>query len=422
MTVQMTTLPNGLRVLTDRMDTVESASIGVWVGVGARHETTAVNGVSHLLEHMAFKGTRRRSARAIAEEIENVGGHLNAWTSRENTAYFARVLAADVSLAVDILADILQHSAFDPEELERERTVIIQEIGQVDDTPDDLIFDRFQEIAFPGQPLGRPVLGSEERVRHMSRDAIAGYMSDNYTAPAMVLAAAGKVDHDQLVALAERQFGNLPKRNGPGYDPARYQGGEKLEARDLEQAHLVLGFEGVSYTDPDYYALMVATNILGGGMSSRLFQEIRERRGLVYSVYAYSGSYLDGGVFGVYAGTGADSLKELVPAVCEEIVKLGDGATDGEIARTRAQIKSGILMGLESTSARVERLGQHAMVYGAPLPIDQVVAKIEAVDSSAVARVIRRVIASAPTVSALGPVAELERMGGIAAKFREAMR
>jgi predicted Zn-dependent peptidase len=422
MTVQMTTLDNGLRVLTDHMDTVESASVGVWVGVGARHETVEVNGVSHLLEHMAFKGTRRRDARAIAEEIENVGGHLNAWTSRENTAYFARVLSADVPLAVDILADILQNSAFDGAELERERTVIVQEIGQVDDTPDDLIFDRFQEIAYPGQPLGRPVLGSEERVRKMSREAIAGYMRDNYTAPTMVLAAAGKVDHDRLVDEAQHLFGDLPKHKGPGFEPARYEGGEKLEKRDLEQAHLVLGLEGVAYTDPDYYALMVASNILGGGMSSRLFQEIRERRGLVYSIYAYSGSYLDGGIFGVYAGTGEDNLKELVPVVCEEIVKLGEGATDAEIARTRAQIKSGILMGLESTSARVERLGQHTLVYGEPLPIEDVVAKIEAVDSAAIGRVIRRVVASAPTVTAIGPVAELEKMGGIATHFRAAVR
>jgi predicted Zn-dependent peptidase len=422
MTVELTTLANGLRVVTDRMDTVETASVGVWVGVGARHEMVEVNGVSHLLEHMAFKGTRRRSARAIAEEIEGVGGHLNAYTSRENTAYYARVLADDVPLAVDILADILQNSAFDPEELERERTVIVQEIGQVEDTPDDLIFDRFQEVAYPSQPLGRPVLGSEDRVRNMSRDAIAGYMRDNYTAPTMVLAAAGKVDHGRLVEMGERLFGELPKRNGPGFDPARYQGGEQLEKRSLEQAHVVLGFDGVAYNDPDYYPLMVATNILGGGMSSRLFQEIRERRGLVYSIYAYSGSYLDGGLFGVYAGTGAENLKELVPAVCDEIVKLSEGATDTEIARTRAQIKSGILMGLESTSARVERLGGHTLIYGAPLPIDQVVAKIEAVDSAAIGRAIRRVIATAPTVSALGPVGELERMGGVAARLRQAVQ
>jgi predicted Zn-dependent peptidase len=418
MTVQLTTLPNGLRVVTDSMDTVESASIGVWVGVGARHETVMVNGVSHLLEHMAFKGTRRRSARAIAEEIENVGGHLNAWTSREGTAYYARVLAADVPLAVDILADILQHSTFEPDELERERAVIVQEIGQAEDTPDDIIFDRFQEAAYPGQPLGRPVLGSEERVRNMSRDAIAGYMSENYTAPVMVLAAAGKVEHERMVELGERLFGGLPKRNGPSFDPARYLGGERLENRNLEQVHLVLGFEGVSFSDPDYYALMVAANVLGGGMSSRLFQEIRERRGLVYSIYAYAGSYLDGGLLSIYAGTGQENLKELVPAVCDELLKLGEGATDAEIARTRAQIKSGILMGLESTSARVERLGQHTLTYGYPLPIDEVVARIEAVDSTAIGRVLRRVIATKPTVAAMGSIAELERMGDIAARFR----
>jgi predicted Zn-dependent peptidase len=418
MTVQLTTLPNGLRVVTDYMSTVESASIGVWVGVGARHETVAVNGVSHLLEHMAFKGTRRRSARAIAEEIENVGGHLNAWTSREGTAYYARVLAGDVPLAVDILADILQHSTFEPEELERERIVVVQEIGQAEDTPDDVIFDRFQETAYPGQPLGRPVLGSEDRVRNLSREAIAGYMRENYTAPVMVLAAAGKVDHDRMVELGQNLFGGLSRRNGPAFDPARYEGGERLENRSLEQVHLVLGFEGVSFSDPDYYALMVAANILGGGMSSRLFQEIRERRGLVYSIYAYAGSYLDGGLFSIYAGTGQENLKDLMPAVCDEVLKLGEGATEAEIARTRAQIKSGILMGLESTSARVERLGQHTLTYGYPLPIDEVVAKIEAVDSAAVGRVMRRVLATKPTVAAMGPTAELERMGGIGARFR----
>jgi predicted Zn-dependent peptidase len=418
MPVQLTALPNGLRVVTDDMDTVESASIGVWVGVGARHETVEVNGVSHLLEHMAFKGTRRRNARDIAEEIEGVGGHLNAWTSREGTAYYARVLAADVPLAVDILADILQHSTFEPDELERERTVIVQEIGQVEDTPDDLIFDRLQEVAYPGQPLGRPVLGSEERVRNMTREAISGYMRDNYTAPVMVLAGAGKVDHERMVEMGERLFGQLPKRNGPVFDAAQYRGGEHLEQRDLEQVHLVLGFEGVAYNDPDYYAMMVAANVLGGGMSSRLFQDIRERRGLVYTIYAYSGSYLDGGLFGVYAGTAEENLTELVPAMCDEVLKLTEGATDAEIARTRAQIKSGILMGLESTSARVERLGQHTLTYGQPLPIDEVVARIEAVDSSAIARAMKRVVASPPSVAAIGPIHELERMGGVAKRFR----
>lgn len=351
-TTTMSTLSNGMRVVTDRIKGVESASLGIWVGVGARHEHEDVNGVAHMLEHMAFKGTKRRSARGIAEEIEAVGGSLNAYTSRENTAYFARVLKGDVPLAIDILADILQHSTFDSDELSRERAVVIQEIGQSFDTPDDLVFDHFQEVAYPDQPLGRSILGSAERIGGMSRDTIAGYMNRTYTAPGMVLAAAGNVDHDDIVAQAETLFNALGRGNGPPAAPARYRGGERIEHRDLEQIHLVLGFDGVSYNDPDYYAVSLLSYLLGGGMSSRLFQEIREKRGLVYSIYGFTSSYVDGGSFGVYAGTGEQEAAELIPVLCDEINKVTVSVGGEELARTKAQIKAGILMSLESTSAR----------------------------------------------------------------------
>ena len=275
MSVQTSRLANGLRVVSDPVDHVETASIGLWVDVGARCESEETNGMSHLLEHMAFKGTERRSARDIAEEIEAVGGHLNAYTSRETTAYYAKVMKEDVPLALDLLADILQHSTFDPEELERERAVVIQEIAQVNDTPDDLVFDRFQETAYPDQPLGRSILGPPERVGSYSRDALAAYMAAQYRAARMVLAGSGRIDHDGLVAAAEEAFTALPE--GPTAAPAAavYGGGDCRVPRDLEQAHVVVGFDGLAYDDDDLYALQVLSTLLGGGMSSRLFQEIR---------------------------------------------------------------------------------------------------------------------------------------------------
>src|SRR5258708_3297504 len=271
-----------------------------------RHEPAAINGVGHLLQHMAFKGTERASALAIAEEIEAVGGHLNAYTSREHTAYYAKVLKEDAPLAVDILADILQHSVFDPEELDRERTVILQEIGQAIDTPDDIIFDLFQERAYPDQAMGRPVLGRADIIGRIGRDTVAAYLHENYAAPRMVLAAAGNIDHDSLVAHAERVFAALPRVSAARTEPAIYVGGELREQRDLEQVHVALGFNGLAYTDPDHYAASVLSTALGGGMSSRLFQEIREKRGLVYTIYSFAHGYRDSGVFGVYAGTGPD--------------------------------------------------------------------------------------------------------------------
>ncbi|MFM2130194.1 MAG: hypothetical protein RL477_1740, partial [Pseudomonadota bacterium] len=280
MTVEVTRLANGMTVATDTLSGVETAAIGVWVGVGARHETPEVNGVSHMLEHMAFKGTGRRTAQSLVEEVENVGGQINAYTSRENTAYYLRVLAADVPMAVDILADILQNPTFDGEELERERAVIIQEIGQCEDTPDDVIFDHFQATAFPAQALGRSILGTHDLVAGMTRESIAGYMKGHYGADRMVLAAAGKVDHHALVRLAETSFTALPILGKTRPDAARYGGGERLQERELEQVHVVLGFPGVAYDDPDYSTISVLSSVLGGGMSSRLFQEVREKRGL----------------------------------------------------------------------------------------------------------------------------------------------
>ncbi|MBX6368907.1 MAG: insulinase family protein [Rhodospirillales bacterium] len=418
MSVRLTRLPNGFRVVTDRMTGVDTVSLGVWVDVGTRHEPAEINGVAHLLEHMAFKGTTTRSAQAIAEEIEAVGGHLNAYTAREQTAYYAKVLKEDVGLAVDILADILQRSLFDPEELDRERTVVIQEIGQANDTPDDVIFDHFQERAFPQQAMGRPVLGRPEIIAKIPRDRVAGYLRENYAAGKMVLAAAGAVDHDGLVALAGKLFSDLPLESSARTEPALYVGGDFREERELEQVHLVLGFPGVTFADPDHWSAAVLSTALGGGMSSRLFQEIRERRGLVYSIYTFTQSFRDGGVFGVYAGTGEDEVEELMPVMCEELARATDGLGAGELARARAQLKAGILMALESTASRCEQLAQHLLVHGELFDPAKIVQRIEAVDETAVRRIARRILEGEPTFAALGPLRRIEPFDRIRARLR----
>ena len=417
MAVRVSRLANGMRVVTDSMDTVETASVGVWVGVGTRHEPAAINGVAHFLEHMAFKGTKRRSALAIAEEIEAVGGHLNAYTSRESTAYYAKVLKEDVPLALDILADILQHSTFEAEEMERERTVILQEIGQANDTPDDIIFDHFQECAYPDQAMGRPVLGRPEIIRRLDRSEVMTYLRDHYGARRMVLAAAGNLDHDRIARLSEQLLAEMPAERQVATEAARYLGGERREERDLEQLHLVLGFPGLTLDDPDFYAGSVLTTAFGGGMSSRLFQEIRERRGLVYTIHCFGHSYRDGGLFGIYAGTGEEEAAELVPALCEEARKLEDGLAPVELARAKAQLKAGLLMSLESTSARCEQLAQHLLIHGTPFDPAEIVHRIEAVDDAAIRRVVARWRAGPPTLTALGPLSRLEDFDRVQARL-----
>ena len=395
------------------MPSVQTASVGVWIDAGARHEQLEVNGAAHMLEHMAFKGTERRSARGIAEEIENVGGQLNAYTSRENTAYYARVLADDLPLATDILADILQESTFEPDEMERERGVILQEIGQVQDTPDDLIFDLFQETAFPKQALGRSILGPAEIVSSMSRDQLTGYMAEHYAPERMVLAAAGKVEHDRLVDLGAELFQKLPAKakERPAPDAGRYAAGDRREERQLEQVHLILGLPAFSYHDDDFHALQVLSVMLGGGMSSRLFQEVREKRGLVYSVFSFAACYHDTGVFGIYAGTGEDQTKELMPVLCDEFQALIDKPSDEELARARTQLKASLMMGLESCFAQSEDLARQLLIFNRRIPQDETIAEIDAVDAAAIKRVGRRLMQDqGPILAAIGPVGKLPDM------------
>jgi predicted Zn-dependent peptidase len=417
MTVTVSTLPSGLRVATDEMPGVETASLGVWVAVGTRDEAPEVNGVAHLVEHMLFKGTPTRDAFAISQQIEAVGGHLNAYTTREHTAYYAKVLKEDAGLALDIIADMVQHAVLDEGELAKERTVVLQEIGQAEDTPDDIVFDHFQSTAYPSQALGRPVLGTPEIVAGLPRAALTDYIGGHYGAANLVVSASGRITHEQIRDMAERLFGDLPTPRARTLDKAHYQGGECRVERDLEQVHLVLGFESVDQLHPDHYAMQVLSTLLGGGMSSRLFQEVRERRGLVYSIYSYASPYSDSGVFGVYAGTGPEQVEELVPVVCDEICRVAVDASDEEVARARAQLKASLLMSLESTMARCEQLGQQMLIHGRPIGVPELLSKVDAVDAATVRRVAAALRTRPPVVTALGPLAGLESYDRIAARL-----
>ncbi len=415
--VRITRLDNGLTIATDHIPHVETVALGAFVGVGTRHESAAENGVAHLLEHMAFKGTATRSARDIAEEIEAVGGLLNAYTGRESTAFFAKVLKEHAPLALDIISDILLNPAFDDQELTRERQVILQEIGQAHDTPDDIIFDHFQETAYPNQGVGRPVLGRPEIIQELGPEDLRAYMRRFYGAENMVISAAGKIDHDAFVELATKAFDGLPSVQSEPAESAAYIGGDYRETRDLEQVHVILGLPGVGYRDPDYYASAVLATLLGGGMSSRLFQKLREERGLVYTVFSFHNAASDSGLFGVYAGTGADEVAELMPVVCEEIADVAHNVTDAELERARAQLKASILMSRESTSGRCEQLANNLMIYGRAMTTQEIVDELEAVDAPQVRRLARRLAGSRPTLTSLGPVGLVEPFDTVAKRF-----
>lgn len=407
MSVNVTTLQNGVRIVTDYIDHVETASIGVWVKCGARQETEASNGIAHFLEHMAFKGTKTRNAKQIAESIESVGGFLNAYTSREATAYYAHVLKDDVGLAFDILQDILNNSIFDEQELERERGVILQEIGQTYDTPDDIIFDYFQDTAYPNQSIGRPILGPIRNIKAFTRDQIKGFMDINYCATKLVISAAGKVDHEAICAQVEKAFGDRKNLNVPKNGKSFYEGGIHKDTRELEQTHVVLGFEGVHHQDPDYYNLTVLAAILGDGMSSRLFQEVREKRGLVYSIYTFNSSYSDSGVFGVYAATSPNQLNEMFPAITAELKNIHGSIEEEEIKKAKNQLKARLMMSMESTSGRCQRLANQHLIFDRYIPQAEILEKIEAVTKSRIIELAPKIFNSKITLVGVGDLKQM---------------
>jgi predicted Zn-dependent peptidase len=404
MSVELTRLPSGLTVVTDTMPHVETAALGVWAGVGGRDERSDEHGISHLLEHMAFKGTARRSAREIVETIEAVGGDLNAGTSTETTAYYARVMKADVPLALDVLADILTDPSFVPDELEREKNVIVQEIGAAQDTPDDVVFEHLNELCYPDQPMGRSLLGTAKTLQRFDRDMLKSYLSTHYRGPDMVVAAAGAVNHARVVADVAERFHRFGKEPAPKPEAALFgRGGSRVVHRDLEQAHLTLALEGVPQTDGALFSLQVFTNLLGGGMSSRLFQEVREKRGLCYSIYSFHAPYTDTGFFGLYTGTDPADAPEMMEVVVDVINEAVETLTDAEVARAKAQMKAGLLMALESCSSRAEQLARHVLAYGRPQTVDELVTRIDAVSVDSTRSAARALLSrSRPAVVALG--------------------
>lgn len=411
MSVEVTKLPSGLTVVTDTMPHLETAALGVWTGVGGRDEKPSEHGISHLLEHMAFKGTATRTAREIAEEIEAVGGDLNAATSVETTAYYARVMKADVPLALDVLSDILSNPSFAAEELEREKSVIEQEIGAAQDTPDDVVFEHLNELCYPDQPMGRSLLGTPQTLKRFNSEMLHGYLTTHYRGPDMVVAAAGAVEHEAVVTEVERRFTGFDAAPAPKPQAAKFgKGGSRVVHRDLEQAHLTLALEGLSQTDRSLFPLQVFANILGGGMSSRLFQEVREKRGLCYSIYAFHAPYADTGFFGLYTGTDPSDAPEMMEVVVDVISEAVETLTEAEIARAKAQMKAGLLMALESCSARAEQLARHMLVYGRPQSATELIARIDAVNIESTRDAARSLLKrSRPAVVALGSGRGLDR-------------
>ncbi len=418
-TTRLTTLPSGLTVVTDAMPHLKTASIQVSFGVGGRDERPDEHGISHLLEHMAFKGTTRRTPRGLAEEIEAVGGDLNAATASESTSYYAKVLGEDLPVAIDILADILTDPQFHPEELVKEKNVIVQEIGAAEDDPDDVVIDHFIAEAYPAQPLGRTILGTPAAVRSATPDKLRAYMGRSYSAPRAVVSAAGAVDHERIVEAIGRAFEVLPKDAPPANEPARYRGGISTVTRPLEQTNLVFGFEGMSYRDPDIYAVGVFNNLLGGGLSSRLFQEVREERGLCYEIHSFHWSYSDTGIFGISAGTDPGDAVDLVTLTMDVLNATVDGATEAEVGRAKAQMKVGLLGALESSSSRTDQMARQVLIFGRTFALEEIVAKIDAVTVEDARGAGARLVRSSPmTFAAIGPKRGLDKVRKLAEQFR----
>ncbi|WP_319411161.1 pitrilysin family protein [uncultured Cohaesibacter sp.] len=416
MSVNMTRLANGMTVVSDQMSHLKSSAVGVWVNAGSRSEKENEHGISHLLEHMAFKGTETRSAVQIVEEIESVGGDVNASTGIENTSYFVRILEDDLPLAIDILGDILANSVFDEEELEREKQVIIQEIGAAYDMPEDRVFDHILEQAFPDQPLGRTILGTPETVQSFSSFDIENYMGSHYHGPNMILSAAGAVRHEDLVDLGEKAFSGFSKTAPKPLQKAIYRGGESRDLqKDLMEAQVVLGFEGCPFINDNYYVAQLLAAILGGGMSSRLFQEVREKRGLCYSIYTFHWGFEDSGLFGIHAATGAEHLDELLPVITGELTRVAEDLTVQELDRARAQIKASLLMGMESPASRAGQLSRQIVLYGRPRLLEEMEETVADVTVDDVRKLAQKIFCSGvPSMASVGPVEKLMRIDEVA--------
>jgi predicted Zn-dependent peptidase len=402
-----TTLPGGLRVVTEAVPGVRSAAFGVWIGVGSRDEHAHEAGASHFLEHLLFKGTTRRSALEIAAVMDAVGGELNAFTAKEYTCYYARVLDADLPLAVDVVSDLVMSALCTAEDVEAERGVILEEISMHDDDPGDVVHDAFAEALFGEHPLGRPVIGSVATIEALTAEAITGYYHGRYTQPEMVISVAGNIEHEAVVRLVEDAFGPAPAASPVAlrpHDPPLPLSGAVVEDRPTEQAHLVLGTQGLARDDDRRWALSVLNNALGGGMSSRIFQEVREKRGLAYSVYSYSSHHHDAGMFGVYAGCAPSKVDEVLEVCRAELdVVAAKGVTDDEIVRAKGQLRGTLVLGLEDTGSQMTRIGKAELVHGSVLAVDELLAHIDAVTPDDVRGVAADLLRQPLSLGIIGP-------------------
>ena len=418
MSVEITRLKNGLHVITHNMPHLESVALGIWVKAGARDERPEENGVAHFLEHMAFKGTKRRTAQGIAEEIESAGGEINAATGMETTTYYARTLKADWPLAMDILADIFTESTLDTDEMERERDVILQEIAASKDQPDDLVFDLAQSASYGDHPLGRSILGTTELVQTMTREQMLAWRTRNYWASRMVVCAAGNIDHQAFAKETEKLFGHMERGSAPQRQSPIFASGSSIEQKPLDQTHIVLGFAAPNYRDPRIYQLQVLSSALGGGMSSRLFQEVREKRGLCYSVFAFGTSYEDVGQLGVYAATSPEHTPELIDVTADVMLSMGRNVSDKEIARAKAQLKTSLVMNLESASSRADQIARQYLAFGEVPDVSTLVKRIDAVAAENVRELAYDIFSSSrPSLSAVGQLSTLASYSDIAARF-----
>jgi predicted Zn-dependent peptidase len=418
MTVETTRLANGLTVLTHHMPHLETVAIGIWVKAGARDEMPEENGIAHFLEHMAFKGTKRRSAQSIAEEIESVGGEINAATGMETTTYYARVLKDDWKLALDILADIFTESVLDEDEMTRERDVILQEIAASKDAPDDLVFDLAQAASYGDHPLGRSILGPASLIETMTREQMIAWRDRNYWASRIVVCAAGNINHASLAKEVEKLLGHIAQGQGPQRQSPNFISMAETESKPLDQTHIVLGFPAPNYRDPRIYQLQVLSSVLGGGMSSRLFQEVREKRGLCYSVFAYGTSYEDVGQLGVYAATSPEHTPELIDVSANVMLSMADDVTAKEVDRAKAQLKTSLVMNLESATSRADQIARQQLAFGEVPSVSTLVKRIEIVSQNDVRDLAEQIFKSHnPSLSAVGQLSNLANHSEIAARF-----
>ncbi|MBR5154325.1 MAG: insulinase family protein [Alphaproteobacteria bacterium] len=403
MEIKQTILRNGLKVISAPRPQIESVSFGIWVNTGSADENIEDNGISHFIEHMVFKGTKKRNSLQISEDIENVGGATNAYTSRHFTCFYAKMLKNDLELAADVICDFITDPLFDDGEMIKEKEVVVQEIKQSLDTPDDLVFDYFQETAFPNQASGRTILGPIDTVRNFTAERLRAHLKKHYTANNMIVACVGNVDHDKFVKMIEERMSGVNQDNSFISLEQKYVGGAKIEYKDIEQTHLVLGFEGASYLSEDYYKYSILSTIFGGGMSSRLFQEIREKRGLVYTINSFNQALKKAGVFGIYAGTTPKELNKLLPVVATEIKKLvNEKVSDCELNRAKTQIKASLLMSLESSSTTAEIMARQMLLFNRVIPTEELVAKIESVSKDDLQNIAQNIFTSNPTYALLG--------------------